>query len=115
MEIWSFISNFTVSNVGIIIKTDNQRLLKQYKDKNGYCYVNYKKNNRTHHFLVHRLVALAFIPNPLNKPEVNHKDNNPSNNIVDNLEWVTKKENIQYAAKQGRIRNRFTGKLCKVV
>jgi len=54
-------------------------------------------------FIVSRLVAKAFIPNPLNKLCVNHIDNNPNNNKVENLEWVTHKENMQHAVRQGRI------------
>lgn len=51
---------------------------------------------------VHRAVAMAFIPNPLNKPHINHKDSNPSNNHVDNLEWCTHAENMQHSAARGR-------------
>lgn len=52
---------------------------------------------------VHRAVALAYLPNPHNKPHVNHKDNNPSNNRLSNLEWCTAAENRAHAAKQGRL------------
>ena len=51
---------------------------------------------------IHRLVAMAFIPNPDNKPHINHKDNDPRNNRVENLEWCTPKENFDWMAKQGR-------------
>lgn len=56
-------------------------------------------------FKVHRLVASTFIPNPLNKLEVNHIDNNPGNNNISNLEWVTRSENIQHAVRQNRMIN----------
>lgn len=56
---------------------------------------------------VHILVAKAFIPNPFGKPEVNHKDFNRANPHVDNLEWVTHRENIEYSRKAGRYKSQF--------
>ena len=62
-----------------------------------YCLINLHKNKTIQRFLVHRLVAEAFIPKINGKDYINHKDNNPENNKVDNLEWCTQSENIQYA------------------
>ena len=75
------------------------KLLQQRTSKKGYVRVRLCGQD----FLVHRLVAEVFIPNPEGKPYVNHKDENPSNNSVDNLEWVTHKENINYGTCQQRM------------
>ena len=96
-------------------KCGKGKWLKLQKDTSGYLSIQLSKNNATKAFSVHRLVAQTFIPNPKNKPEVNHKDCNPSNNNFNNLEWCTQKENIQYASRMGRmIRSKATkGKMSK--
>lgn len=65
-------------------------------DKNGYPQIGLCKNGTVVTRKIHRLVAEAFIPNPENKPEINHKDEDKANNCVDNLEWMTEKENVNY-------------------
>ena len=74
-------------------------------DRYGYCKVTFYDNGVTKHTTVHRVVAEAFLPNIYNKPSINHKDCNKLNNSVDNLEWVTHKENIHHAERNG-LRNR---------
>ena len=70
--------------------------------KSGYFYVNLKRpDGKRHPVSLHRIVAIAFVPNLYNKPEVNHKDGDKSNNTVENLEWVTRKENYEHAVKVG--------------
>lgn len=71
-------------------------------EKDGYINIVLLDNNHRKRFRVHRLVAFAFIPNPENKPEINHKDFDKSNNHIDNLEWVTGKENYIHAVRGGR-------------
>lgn len=69
---------------------------------NGYCQVNLSKDNEVKWFSVHRLVAMAFIPNPNNYPQVNHKDENKLNNNVDNLEWCTQRYNNLWGTARDR-------------
>jgi hypothetical protein len=86
------VEGYKVSNYGKI-KNHRGRIGKgTEKHHSGYNIVTIKKGT----FLMHRLVAQVFIPNPENKPEVNHKDKNRLNNHVDNLEWYTKKENCKH-------------------
>ena len=97
-EIWMDINGYKISNFGKIIGKRG-RELKQYIGVAGYksvSSVDLGELGKT--TLVHRAVALTFIPNPDNLPEVNHKDGNKLNNCVDNLEWVTKEENQKHAS-----------------
>lgn len=80
-----------------------ERILKIGYDANGYTNVILSKNGHNTSLSVHRIVALAFLPNPDNLPCVNHIDCNPANNCVTNLEWCTYAYNAQYAASLGRM------------
>ena len=77
-------------------KLDNRLVLLQNNSTKGYKQITLSKNNKRSTKKVHRLVAQAFIPNPDNLPDVNHKDENKHNNNVNNLEWCTKEYNFYY-------------------
>ena len=108
MEIWKdIIEGYQVSSEGNVKslvrkhpcnKCSRERILKGQIQK-GYKKVMIYKDNKCKWVLIHRLVALAFIPNPENKPQVNHKDGNKLNNNVDNLEWVTASENQKHSVE----------------
>lgn len=95
-------------NVYSIITTNSRRkgIIKPQDNSKGYLRVNlFDKNGKSKKHYVHRLVAKVFIPNPENKPIVNHKDCNTKNNSIENLEWCTQSENIQYSYDLGRQAN----------
>lgn len=71
------------------------------KDRKGYIHVSLSKDGVRKTFLLHRLVASAYIENPNNYPQVNHIDGNKSNNSVDNLEWATASSNVIHAYNTG--------------
>lgn len=98
MEIWKEINGGKVSHKGNVFGI---RKILTPVINDGYAYVMLKINGKFQHCAIHRLVAKAFIPNPENKPEVNHKDGVKFNNVVYNLEWSTDKENKIHAYNTG--------------
>lgn len=94
-RIWSWGNNRNISPKWIVAK----------KSKGGYLSVGLYKNKKRKDFKIHRLVAVAFLPNTDNKPFVNHKDFDVTNNNIDNLEWCTAKENTMYSVNKGRWEN----------
>ncbi|WP_145471266.1 NUMOD4 domain-containing protein [Staphylococcus pettenkoferi] len=98
VEVWKDIgeTNYQVSNKGNVRNKCTDRILAQWIHDGRYKRVSF--NGKGHR--VHRLVALYFIDNPLNKEEVNHIDGNKFNNNVENLEWVTGEENNNHALKE---------------
>lgn len=81
------------------------KILKTSKRKRGYMVIGFCRNSKKKTFDVHPLVAKAFVPNPLNLPEVNHKDLDKTNNVAWNLEWSTRKKNCAHAKANGRYAN----------
>ena len=108
-EKWSVVpryEDYSISNFGRLIKNNTFKLLKPQKvGVNGSyrCYTLYNDSDHEWEY-AHRLVAQAFIPNPDNLPDINHKNSNTTDNNVDNLEWCTATDNIQHAIKSGRMR-----------
>lgn len=96
---------YQVSNFGRVksFQTGSDYILNQVKDWDGYMQLQLYKNNKPTTCKIHRLVANAFIPNPENKPQVNHIDEDKTNNMVSNLEWATAKENCNHGTHNERI------------
>ena len=107
-EIWKDVKGYEglyqVSSLGKIKSLYNKQNMKPYIH-NGYSRITLHKNGQCKMNMVHRLVAQAFIDNPLNKPCVNHIDFNRSNNNVENLEWCTYSENQNHSFKNNRRNN----------
>lgn len=126
-EIWKDVCNYEgyyqISNKGRIKSLDRYverngklvkvkgKILNLNKNNAGYYYLNLCTNNSRKKFLIHRLVAIAFIPNQNKLKCINHKDENKSNNSVENLEWCNHKYNSNY----GNIRSKLSDKKCKSV
>ena len=110
-EVWKDIAGYEgyyqVSSLGRVRRIKGGqgaragKILKQFLRGRDYLAVYLTKDSKTITYSVHRLVAMAFIPNPVNKPQVNHKNGIKTDNQVENLEWTTCQENIQHAWRSG--------------
>ncbi len=101
---WSKIDgfyNYSVSNDGLIRNDKRNQVKAQRVNKDGYSVTDIYRDGERFTYRVHRIVANEFLDNPENKEEVNHIDGDKTNNNVDNLEWVTKSENMKHAYDTG--------------
>jgi hypothetical protein len=98
---------YEIGNSGDIYSTKREKALRQY-DKNGYKYVFlYDGHSKRKCMFVHRLVAIAFLENPDNLPQINHKDEDTSNNCVSNLEWCSAEYNCNYGHHNENLKRAF--------
>jgi hypothetical protein len=98
-EEWRIIEeapNYEVSNLGNVRNKKLKKPVRPFTNNAGYLQVVIRSNKKNLYRLVHRLVAIAFIPNPNGYSEINHKDFNKDNNTVENLEWVSHTMNMKY-------------------
>ena len=104
-EIWKDIDEldrrFEVSDQGRVRNKITGHILKPVPMERGYLRVSLSYNGKGHTKKIHKLVAIAFVPNPLNKSEINHINGNKLDNRAVNLEWATRKENMEHASKNG--------------
>ena len=129
-EIWTPIINYEgryeISSYGRVKRVEycevqkngikrirKEKILCIKKGKKGYCSIGLSKQCEHKFFLVHRLVAIAFLPNPQNLPCINHKDCNPVNNNVDNLEWCSYQYNSTYSDRIEKAVNSKCRKVCQ--
>ena len=120
-EIWKpaggFEGLYAVSNLGRVKSlkrnTTSGGIMKTHINR-GYEYVHLCKDGKHYNAKVHRMVASAFVPNPMGKPEVNHIDEDKTNNCADNLEWVTAKENSRHGTKAERVAQKTRKKIVQM-
>ena len=96
-----YLTHYEVNQFGQVRNVQSQLIIRPQVNTSGYLEAQVYVEGKPKKIGIHRLVALAFIPNPENKPEVNHIDGIKVNNIVSNLEWVTREENIQHSWRMG--------------
>ena len=114
-EIWKDIKGYQVSSFGRVRSLKDrwgnyrEKLLNLQRNTDGYLRVNLCKDSIVRHYLVHRIVAETFIPNPHEYPIINHKDEDRGNNNSENLEWCDKSYNLYYGGAIERMRDKKKG------
>ena len=105
-EIWkqSYVNGYEVSSFGRVRNAKTQRIMSCEHEEKGYQRLSIIVDGKKKHFAVHRMVALAFIPNPENFPQVDHIDCDKTNNNVSNLRWCSNKQNTLWRLENGRKR-----------
>ena len=111
MEIWKEIGfsdgKYLVSNYGRIKSAKTGRILHQHISHNGYFRVGLQIKGVRKFYHVHRLVGAAFVENPNNFPQINHKDENRRNNYAENLEWCTSSYNCSYGGRTVKLKKKI--------
>jgi hypothetical protein len=115
MEIWKSLNgvvengkNYSISTLGNV-RNDKGLIMKHNIMKDGYHRIRLCKNKKRKDYYIHKLVALAFLPNPENKFEVDHIDRDKNNNTLENLRWSTRSENTQNADKRKDCSSQYIG------
>lgn len=101
-DIAGFEGLYAATSCGRIWSYKSNKFLRQHKNTSGYLQVCLYRNGKQKFMYVHRLVAQAYIPNPKNYEQINHKDENPENNCLQNLEWCDAKYNVNYGTRNKR-------------
>ena len=95
---------YAITPEGEVWSYRNERFLTPYTDKDGYLIITLYKNGQKKMHKIHRLVAMAYLPNTENLPQINHRDENKANNCLQNLEWCDCKYNINYGTRNDKIK-----------
>lgn len=96
---------YAITSCGKVWSYRNEKFLKPIADRYGYLLVSLYKNGKAKNYKIHRLVADAYLPNPENLPQVNHKDENKANNCLQNLEWCDASYNNNYGTHIEKVSN----------
>ena len=99
--------NYQISNLGNVKNIKTNKMLKTYDAGRGYLQVGLSRDGKTKSIFVHRIVAIHFVPNPHNLPQINHCDENVQNNVAKNLEWCNHSYNQNYGNRNNKVREKL--------